>query len=117
MNPTLRGFLVLAVIAGVIVALQLEATLVALLLIARIAFLLAIVFFVYLLWRERREEISQWPARARVCFYGAALIAVAALGVQWYGSAHGLQILAFVGTLAVCGFTMWRVWRDQHTYS
>jgi cytochrome c oxidase assembly factor CtaG len=116
MNPTLRGLLILAVIAGVIVALQLEATLVALLLIARIAFLLAIAFFVYLLWRERREEISQWPARARVCFYGAAVIAVAALGLQWYGSAHGLQVLAFVAILVICGFTMWRVWRDQHTY-
>jgi fucose 4-O-acetylase-like acetyltransferase len=117
MNPTLRGLLILAAIAGVIVALQLEATLVALLLIARIAFLLAIAFFVYLLWRERREEISQWSTRARVCFYGAALIAVAALALDWYGGAHGLQVLAFVGTLVICGFTMWRVWRDQHTYS
>jgi fucose 4-O-acetylase-like acetyltransferase len=117
MNPTLRGLLIIAAIAGVIVALQLEATLVALLLIARIAFLLAIAFFVYLLWRERREEISQWSARARVCFYGAAVIGVAALAAFQYRGPHGLQILAFVGTLAICGFTMWRVWRDQHTYS
>jgi cytochrome c oxidase assembly factor CtaG len=117
MNPTVRGLLIIAAIAGVIVALQLEATLVALLLIARIAFILAIAFFVYLMWRERREEISQWPARAQVCFYGAALIAIADLGVNWYGGAHGLQVLAFVGILAICGFTMWRVWRDQHTYT
>ena len=117
MNPTLRGFLILAAIAAVVVALQLEATLVALLLLARIAFILAIAFFVYLMWRERREEISQWPARARVCFYGAAVLAVADLGVDWYGGAHGLQVLAFVGVLVVSGFAMWRIWRDQHTYT
>jgi hypothetical protein len=116
MNPTLRGFLILAVIAAIVVVLQLEATLTALLLLARIAFLLAIAFFVYLMWRERREEIGQWPARARVVFYGAALLAVADLGADWYGGAHGLQVLAFVGVLACAGVAMWRVWRDQHTY-
>jgi small-conductance mechanosensitive channel len=116
MNPTLRGFLILAAIAAIVVVLQLEATLAALLLLARIAFLLAIAFFVYLMWRERREEIGQWPARARIVFYGAALLAVADLGADWYGGAHGLQVLAFVGVLACAGVAMWRVWRDQHTY-
>lgn len=117
MNPTLRGLLLLAAVALVIVVLQLEATLVALLVLARVAFLLAIAFFVYLIWRERRAEIAAWPLRARVVFYGAALLAVADLGVDWYGGARGLQILAFVGVLALCGFAMWRTWRDQHTYS
>ena len=117
MNSTLRGFLIIAAIAGVIVALQLEATLVALLLIARIAFVLAIAFFIYLMWRERREDIGQWPRRARVVFYGAGLLAIADLGVNWYGGAHGLQVLAFVGVLVLCGVAMWRTWRDQHTYS
>jgi fucose 4-O-acetylase-like acetyltransferase len=117
MNPTLRGFLILAAIAAVVVVLQLEATLVALLLLARIAFILAIAFFIFLMWRERREEISQWSARARICFYGAALLALADLAVNWYGGAHGLQVLAFVGVLVGSGFAMWRVWRDQHTYT
>ena len=117
MNSTLRGFLIIAAIAGIIVALQLEATLVALLLIARIAFLLAIAFFIFLMWRERREDISQWPRRARIVFYGAGLLAVADLGVNWYGGAHGLQVLAFVGVLVLSGVAMWRTWRDQHTYS
>jgi small-conductance mechanosensitive channel len=116
MNPTVRGFLILALIAGIVVILQLQTTLVALLLIARIVFILAIAFFVYLLWRERREEIGQWPARARVVFYGAAALALADLGVNWYGGARGLQVLAFVGVLVLCGFAMWRTWRDQHTY-
>ena|SRR5260370_41539529 len=117
MNPTLRGFLIIIAIAGVVVALQLQATLVSLLVIARIVFILAIVFFIFLMWRERREEISAWPLRARVVFYGAALLAVSDLGLDWYGGAHGLQVLAFIGVLFCCGFAMWRTWRDQHTYS
>ncbi len=117
LNPTLRGFLIIAAVALVIVLLQLQATLAALLVVARIAFILAIAFFVYLMWRERREEIGQWPLRARVVFYGAALLAVADLGVNWYGGAHGLQVLAFVAVLVLCGFAMVRTWRDQHRYA
>ncbi len=115
-NPFLRGLLILAAIAGVIVALRLEQTLATLLWLARIAFLLAIVYFVYLVWRERREGIAMWPQRARAVFYGAAAVAVADVGVYWYGGAVGYQVLAFVAVLALCGFAMWRTWRDQHTY-
>jgi hypothetical protein len=117
MNPTLRGFLVLALIAAVVVVLQLEATLAALIILARVAFLLAIAFFVFLMWRERREGIAMWPSRARTVFYGAAVLAVVDIGVYWYGGATGLQILAFVAVLVACGFAMWRTWHDQHTYS
>jgi hypothetical protein len=116
MNSTLRGFLIIAAIAGIIVALQLETTLVALLLIARIAFLLAIAFFIYLMWRERREDIGQWPRRARIVFDGAGLLAVGDLGVNWFGGSHGLQVLAFVAVLVLCGVAMGRTGRDQHTY-
>ena len=117
MNPTLRGFLILVAIVLVIVVLQLETTLAALVILARIAFLLAIAFFIFLMWRERRSDIAEWPARARVVFYGAAGIAVADLAVDWYGGAHGLDLLAFIAVLALCGFAMWRTWKDQHTYS
>jgi cytochrome c oxidase assembly factor CtaG len=116
MNPSLRGFLIIIAIAAIVVVLQLEATVVALLILARIAFILAIAFFIFLMWRERREEISMWPARARIVFYGAAAIAVADLGINWYGGAHGIDVIAFVAILALCGVAMWRVWRDQHTY-
>jgi small-conductance mechanosensitive channel len=117
MNPTLRGFLIIFAIVAVIAILQLQATLVALLLIARIIFILAIAFFIYLVWRERREEISAWPLRARIVFYGAAALAVVDLGVNWYGGTrNGLELLAFIGVLGLCGFAMWRTWRDQHTY-
>jgi small-conductance mechanosensitive channel len=117
LTPTLRGFLILGAIAAIVVVLQLEATLVALLVLARIAFLLAIAFFVYLIWRERRTEIGAWPLRARVVFYGAALLAVADLATNWYGGAHGPQVIAFVAVLVLSGLAMWRTWRGQHTYS
>jgi hypothetical protein len=117
MNPTLRGFAIIAAIALAVVLLRLEVTLVALLIVARIAFFLAIAFFVYLMWRERREEIGQWSLRARAVFYGAALLLVVDLGVNWYGGAHGFQVLAFIAVLVGCGFAMFRVWRDQHRYS
>jgi small-conductance mechanosensitive channel len=118
MNPLLRGLVVVALVSVVIVVLQLQATLAALFLIARIAFFLAIASFVFLLWRERRSDIEEWPRHARLAFYGAA--ALAAVDVGWFvlgGGRSGLDALAFVVVLAVCGFSLWRVWRDQHTYS
>ena len=117
MNPTLRGFLIIALIAVVIVVLQLEKTLTALFLLAQIAFFLAIAFFIYLLWRDRREQISMWPMRSRVVFYGAAVLMVLNVASRWFvpvGS--GANLLVFVAVFALAGFAMWRVWRDEHTY-
>ena len=116
-NPTFRGLLILAAIAGIVVAFRLENALAVLLWVARIAFLLAIVYFVYVMWRERREGISMWSQRAQIVFYGAAAVSVADIGVYWYGGALGMEIPAFLAILACCGFAMWRTWRDQHTYS
>jgi small-conductance mechanosensitive channel len=116
-NPFVRGLLILAAIAGVVVVLQLEQTLVALAVLVRIAFVLAIAYFIFLVWREQREGISMWSQRAQLVFYGAAVVAVADVGVYWYGGAVGYEILAFVAVLALCGVAMWRTWRDQHTYA
>jgi hypothetical protein len=115
-NPTVRGLAILAAIAALIVVFQLEQTLIALSLLARIAFMLAIAYFIFLVWRERREGISMWPPRAQIVFYGAAALAVTDVGVYWYGGAVGYQLLAFVAVLALSGLAMWRTWRDQHTY-
>ena len=115
-NPTLRGLLILAAIAGLIVVFQLEQTLSALYILARVAFILAIAYFIFLTWRERREGISMWSQRAQWVFYGAAAVAVVDVGAYWYGGAMGYEILAFVAVLGLCGFAMWRTWRDQHTY-
>jgi hypothetical protein len=117
MNPTLRGFLIIAVIAGVIVALSLEQTLTALYAIAGIAFFLAVAFFVYLVWRERRGDISLWSTRSQVVFYGAALLIVADLAAFFWRGVSGPDALAFFVVLGLCGFSMYRVWRDQRTYS
>ena len=116
-NPTLRGFLIIAAIAAVIVALQLEATLSVLFLVARIAFLVAIAFFVYFLWRERRSEISMWPRRAQWVFYGGAAVIVADLAAIFFVNESGLDAVAFVLALALAGFAMWRTWKEMHTYS
>jgi small-conductance mechanosensitive channel len=115
-NPFLRGMVILAIVAGLIVVFQLEQTLLALTILARVAFILAIAYFVFLVWRDRREGISMWPQRAQTVFYGAATLAVVDVGVYWYGGAVGYQVLAFVAVLALCGLAMWRTWRDQHTY-
>jgi hypothetical protein len=117
LNPTVRGFLIIAAIVVVLVALRLEVTVFALLLLARIAFFLAIAYFVYLLWRDRREEIGMWPARARAVFYGAALLLVVNMGSRIFVPVGGgLNLLVFLVVFVFCGFAMWRVWRDQHTY-
>jgi hypothetical protein len=114
-NPTLRGFLIIAAVAGVIVALQLQSTLTALFLIARIAFLLAIAFFVYLTWRERRNEISMWSGRARAVFYGAALLIVADIAAISFLHESGPDAAAFVVVLGFSAFAIWRTWKDQNT--
>jgi small-conductance mechanosensitive channel len=116
MNPTLRGFLILVAIALVVVVLQLENTLIALGLIARIVFALGVAFFIFLMWRERRSDIAAWPRRASTAFYAGAAIIVIDFAAYLYGGAHGLQILAFRGVRAACGFAMFRIWRDQHHY-
>ena len=102
---------------NVVVLLKLQLTLVALFVIARIAFMLAIAFFVYLTWRERRDDISGWGTRARIVFYGAALLIVVDVGAYTLRGAAGLDALGFVLVLAVSGYAMWRVWREQHSYS
>lgn len=116
LNPTLRGFLIIIGIVLIVVVLQLYQTIAALYVLARIAFLLAIAFFLYLVWRERRQEISVWPARARAAFYGAAFLILADIFFYSLQGAVGLEAVAFLLVLPVCGYTMWRVWREQRTY-
>jgi small-conductance mechanosensitive channel len=116
MNPTLRGFLIIVAIVVAVIVLNQQNTVVSLLILARIAFFLAIAFFVYLLWRERRSDISTWPGRAQFAFYGGALLIVAALGMFFFSGVSGRNALAFFLILGLSAFSMFRVWRDQHTY-
>jgi hypothetical protein len=117
MNPTLRGFLIIALIAIVIVVLQLEATLAALWLLAQIAFFLAIAYFVFLLWRDRRQEIAMWSSRSRLVFYGAAVLMVVNVAARFFVPVgNGLNLIVFLAVFVCAGFAMWRVWRDEHSY-
>ena len=117
MNPTLRGFLIIALIALVIVVLQLEQTLSALFILARIAFFLAIAYFLYLVWRDRREEISMWSNRSRVVFYGSAVLMVVNVAARFFTPVGaGWNLIAFLAVFVCGGFAMWRVWRDEHAY-
>jgi hypothetical protein len=118
-NPTVRGFAIILLIAVGIWLLQLQTALVSLLLIARIAFFLAIAFFLFLLWRERRSEIAMWSANSRAVFYGAVGLAVADIGAAILAPypQGSLEVLVFLLVLAACGYALWRVWRRVHTYS
>jgi hypothetical protein len=117
MNPTLRGFLIIALIAVVIVVLELQTTLTALFLLARIAFFLAIAYFVYLLWRDRREEISMWSARSRAVFYGSAVLMVVNVAARFFVPVgRGWNLIVFLVVFVMAGFAMWRIWRDEHSY-
>jgi drug/metabolite transporter (DMT)-like permease len=120
-NPTVRGLLIVAAIALAVVVLNLYATLAVVSGLLRIAFFLAVAFFIYLMWRERRSEIELWSQRARWVFYGAAGLILVDLGVFFSPfrkiPLHGFTAFSFVAVLVICGFSMWRVWRDEHTYS
>ena len=117
-NPTVRGFAIILLVAVGIWVLLLQAALVCLLLIARIAFFLAIAFFLFLLWRERRGEIAMWSANSRAVFYGAVGLAVADIGAAILAPypEGSLEVLVFLFVLAACGYALWRVWRREHTY-
>ena len=117
MNPTLRGFAIIAAISAGIVALGAYSALVQASVLLQALFVVVVGIFVYTTWRERRHEIEMWPLRARTAFYGAAALILADIGAFWYQRPSGSSALAFFLVLGVCGFTMFRVWREQHTYA
>jgi small-conductance mechanosensitive channel len=117
LNPTVRGFLIIALIVVVVMVLNLYGTLLALGMLLRIAFFLAIAFFVFLVWRERRDELATWGTRERIVFYGSALLIVAAVAAYFWRGLPGYDALGFIGVIACAGFAMFRVWRERRSYS
>ncbi len=121
MNPTLRGFLIIGVVALLVMVLNLYVALATVGALLRIAFFLAIAFVLYLLWRDRlRGDIAMWSSRSRWVFYGGVGLVVADLAVAFWPdgeSLAGWEALAFVLVLAFAGFAMWRVWRDERHYA
>lgn len=116
LNPTIRGFLLIALVALVVVVLSLEEVLAAVGGLLRIAFFLAIAFFLFLVWRERRSDIEAWSDRSRRVFYAAIALAVLDVGVLIGLGADGRDALAFFLVLGACAYAIVRVWRDEHTY-
>ena len=115
-RPTLRGFLIIGLIALVVVVLNLYTAVIAIGMLLRIAFFLAIAFFIYLFWRERRGEIETWSPRERIVLYGSALLILAAVGLYFWHGWPGYEQLGFIGVVACSGLAMWRVWRNRHSY-
>ena len=115
-RPTLRGFLIIGAIVLAIMLLNLYTAAIAIGMILRIAFFLAVAFFIFLIWRERRDEISTWSTREMVVFYGSAALIVAVIGLYFWHGWPGYEKLGFLGVVGCAGFAMWRVWRDRHHY-
>ena len=117
MNATLRGFLIIAAIAAVVVVLSLEEVLATVGGLLRIAFFLAIAFFLFLLWRERRSDIEAWSDLSQRVFYGAVILAVVDIGAFIGLSPSGPDALAFFLVLGACVYAAVRTWREEHRYS
>jgi len=115
-RPTLRGFLIIALIALTVVLLNLYTAVLAIGMLLRIAFFLAVAFFIFLMWRERRDEISTWSRREVVVFYGSALLIVAAIGVYFWHGLPGYEALGFIGVLGFSGFPMLGLLRCPHHF-
>ena len=117
MNPTLRGFLLIAAIVVAIIVLNQQTALLSLVYLTRIAFFLAVAFFLYLMWRERRGDFEVWSDWNRRLFYGAIILAVVAIGLFiGYGLPGNRDALALVLTIAGCAFVVFRTWRLEHRY-
>ena len=117
MSPFVRNLGILALLALVIVVLNLQTSLVTAALLLQVAFFLALAFVAYMLWRDfGRREISLWPRRAQWVFYGA--VALLVLDIGWFvvASLSGLDALAFFVVAAACVYAGIRTWRDQHRY-
>ena len=118
-SPFVRGLAMIALVALLILVLNLQTSLSTAATLARFGFYIAIVFGGYLLWRDfGRREISTWPQRIAGVFYGAVGLGIVDIG--WYLWGHGLlgrNLLAFFVVVAVSITVAVRTWMAQHRYS
>ena len=115
--PLARGIGIVALIALVVVVLQLEAVVDTVGGLLQIAFFLAVAFFLFLLWRERRGDIEAWSDWSRKLFYASILLAVVTIGLAiGYGLPASRDALALIVVLAACVYVVVRVWRAEHRY-
>jgi hypothetical protein len=115
--PLARGLGIVAVIALVVVVLQLEAVVATVGGILQIAFFLAIALFLFMVWRERRGDLEAWSDWNRKLFYAAIVLAVVAVGLAiGYGLPGTRDAFAFVVVVGACVYVAVRVWRLEHRY-
>ena len=121
MNPALRGFLIIGVIVVAIATLNPVAiTFGHILTIAQILLHVAVAIVVKRWWRDNRSEIELWSTRARRFFYAAAAVIfceLAIAAVPFLVTLRGMALLSWLVGIAICGYAMWRIWQDEHTYS
>ena len=117
MNATLRGFLIIGLIAAVVVVLSLQSVLSTVGGLLQIAFFLAIAFFLFLLWRERRGDLEAWSDWNRKLFYASIVLAVLAIGLAiGYELPGDRDAFALVVVVGACAYVLVRVWRAEHRY-
>ena len=115
--PLARGLGIVAVIALIVVLLQLEAVVDTVGGLLQIAFFLAVAFFLFLLWRERRGDLEAWSEWNRKLFYAAVVLAVVAIGLAiGYGLPGSRDAFALVVVIGACAYVIVRVWRIEHRY-
>jgi amino acid transporter len=115
--PLARGLGIVAVIALIVVLLQLEAVVDTVGGLLQIAFFLAVAFFLFLLWRERRGDLEAWSDWNRKLFYTAVVLAVIAVGLAiGYGLPESRDAFALVVVIGACAYVIVRVWRIEHRY-
>lgn len=115
-NRMLRGLVIVALVALVVVLLSLEPVLATTAGLLRIAFFLSVAFFLFLVWRERRGDLEAWSERNRRVFYAAIALAVIDIGAAIGLGPSGIDALAFFVVLAACAIAVVSVWRAEHRY-
>jgi hypothetical protein len=116
-SPFVRGMLIIAAIALLVVALNAETALSTAALLVRVAFFLAIALVAYLFWRDfGRREIAMWDSRRQWVFYGAIALFVVDLAWWFTASLSGRNALVFFVVAGVCVYVAVRTWREQRTY-
>jgi hypothetical protein len=109
---------VIALIAVVVLVLNLQTSLSTAALLVRVAFFLAIALAAYMLWRDfGRREIGIWPARAQWVFYGAIVLFLVDVGWFFYAGLSGPDALVFFLVAAACVYAAIHTWREQQRYS
>jgi hypothetical protein len=117
LSPFARGMLIIAVVALLVVALNLQTSLVTAGRLLQIAFFLAIAFVAYMLWRDfGRREIGLWQPRQQWVFYGALALFVVDLGWWFVASLSGREALVFFVVAGVCVYAGLHTWREQRRY-